>query len=340
MKTSGARTAFTLVELLVVIAIIGILIGMLLPAVQQVREAARRTQCMNNSRQLTLAMLNYESAFQLFPTGINWNANNSRGLPVIPRPSNATQGRNIGWGMIILPYMEQNNLYNLFKNETNRWNDRWHLIYGADGEALASNVIPAFICPSDAGKDGNYNVSRTHKDIIEAGLNPYGKSNYVGCVGGCNFTDSRRTVHQQVWGIFSRNSRVGFGHITDGTSNVIVLGERASRTDADSGAAPSQQRDTYGAIWAGRINGSRDYAETSRHSNSCCLGRTHRGSNARRWGVNGTLSSECLVSSYHPGGGTAARADGSTHFLSDNTTFGTLKQMAAMGDGEVITGEY
>ena len=106
MKTTSRRLAFTLVELLVVIAIIGILIGMLLPAVQQVREAARRTACMNNSRQAGLAMLNYESAFMRFPPGLNRNENNSRGKPVIPRPANSAQGTNIGWGMIILPFIE------------------------------------------------------------------------------------------------------------------------------------------------------------------------------------------------------------------------------------------
>ena len=88
MKTSCPRNAFTLVELLVVIAIIGILIGMLLPAVQQVREAARRTACMNNSRQACLAMLNYESTYQKFPPGVNHNENNSRveSLALNPEP--------------------------------------------------------------------------------------------------------------------------------------------------------------------------------------------------------------------------------------------------------------
>ena len=231
MKTTGARTAFTLVELLVVIAIIGILIGMLLPAVQQVREAARRTACMNNSRQLALAMLNYESAYQLFPTGINWNENNSRGLPVIPRPSNPTRGRFMGWGMITLPFMEQNNLHDQLRNATDYWDDSWYLKLDANGQPLASNIIPAFICPSDASKDGDRNQSFTHKDCVAAGLDFYGKSNYVGAVGGCNFTDSIRPQHMSTWGIFARNSRTGFGQISDGSSNVIALGERSSRTE-------------------------------------------------------------------------------------------------------------
>ena len=232
MKTTGARTAFTLVELLVVIAIIGILIGMLLPAVQQVREAARRTACMNNARQLTLAMLNYESAYQLFPTGVSHtDAGNARGAPVIPRPSNPNRSREQGWGMIILPFMEQNNLYDLLKNETNNWDDSWYLKLDANGQPLASNIIPAFICPSDASKDGDRNQSFTHKDCVAAGLDFYGKSNYVGAVGGCNFTDSIRPQHMSTWGIFARNSRTGFGQISDGSSNVIALGERSSRTE-------------------------------------------------------------------------------------------------------------
>ena len=119
---SKSRRAFTLVELLVVIAIIGILIGMLLPAVQQVREAARRVTCMNNLRQTGLAALNYESSFQQLPPGVNYNGNawRTRGLPISPRPSNPILGQQIGWGVYILPFAEQNNIFDLLEAETNR----------------------------------------------------------------------------------------------------------------------------------------------------------------------------------------------------------------------------
>ncbi|MFT5301508.1 MAG: prepilin-type N-terminal cleavage/methylation domain-containing protein [Mariniblastus sp.] len=339
MKTTGTRAAFTLVELLVVIAIIGILIGMLLPAVQQVREAARRTACMNNSRQLALAMHNYESTFQRFPPGINWVDDDSRGLPVIPRPGRPTRGRFMGWGMTLLPFMEANNLHDQLREATGSWDDHWWEKIGADGQPLASNVIPAFLCPSDDGPDGNRNKGRTHQALVSAGLNPYGKSNYVGAVGGCNFTDSRRIEHKLTWGIFSRNSRATFAKISDGSSNVIALGERSSRTEAQAGET-NNPRDEYGAIWAGRISGGRDFNASGRHSNGNVLGRLHRGNNSRRWGVNGTRPSESLLGSFHPGGATASFADGSTHFISENTSFGTLKQMASMADGQIVQGDF
>ena len=178
----------------------------------------------------------------------------------------------MGWGMLILPFMEQNNLYGLLENETDRWDDHWYEKLGPDGQPLASNIIPAFICPSDNSQSGDTNKGITHKDVVAAGLNSYGKSNYVGAVGGCNFTDAVRTNHKSAWGIMSRNSRVGFGQISDGSSNVIVLGERSSRTEAQAGET-SNPRDGYGAIWAGRISTGDQFNETARHSDCTVLGR-------------------------------------------------------------------
>ena len=150
------RFAFTLVELLVVIAIIGILIGMLLPAVQQVREAARRVACLNNLRQISLAALNYESAYQQLPSGLNNQRGGARGEPVFPRAAPYSfAGRPHGWGAFILPFAEQNNLYDQLTEATNNWDDHfWHAL-GPDGQPVASKIIPMYICASDVGEERN-----------------------------------------------------------------------------------------------------------------------------------------------------------------------------------------
>ena len=147
------RAGFTLVELLVVIAIIGILIGMLLPAVQAVREAARRTQCANNQRQLALACMSYESAFMHFPPGLNvpLDPNGDDGkiesdrFPDIAEPM--LQDRFGSWMVWIMPFMEQDNIFNQL-DLTQRESAN-----STGQDSIATSVVPGLICPSDVGED-------------------------------------------------------------------------------------------------------------------------------------------------------------------------------------------
>ena len=337
------RKAFTLVELLVVIAIIGILIGMLLPAVQQVREAARRTECANNSRQLALAILNYESAHMRFPPSINSEASRGRGElpPIIERPSTPGDAVQQGWGFFILPFLEQNALAQQYQTATNNGDIDWWLVRDAASmELVASRVIPAFLCPSDASPDGDFNLSLTHNSLSGE---LYAKANFVAATGAGTHTETRRATGQITWGIMGTNARTTFGNIQDGSSNTIIIGERASRTDLDSGALeselPSRFGNPYGAIWAGRMLNSNRNAR-GHFSNDTCTARLTTGDDARSWGVNGTRASDGLVSSFHPGGGHAPFGDGSTHFLPDNTSLETLKRLAAMADGLVVENSF
>ena len=185
------RCGFTLVELLVVIAIIGILVGMLLPAVQMVRESARRTGCSNNVKNLGIAFHNFHSAFNQFPSGVVDNDDNLRDAI-----------RN-GW-VDILPYIEQNNLFDRYD-----LNSDWK---SGGNEALALENIPVLQCPSN----GN--------DFNQFGGVPGTISDYAMSKGPSG--SLVRVVQPE--GVFDINSKTSFASVSDGTSNVYLVGEAVS----------------------------------------------------------------------------------------------------------------
>jgi len=351
------KKGFTLVELLVVIAIIGILIGMLLPAVQQVREAARRTECLNNMRQLGLACLNYESSFMAFPPASQRNDQttiSSRGPAVRQRPNATTPGDalKIGWGTFILPFLEQNNLETNFKAGTQNWNDDWTLALTPDGtQRVAEGIIPGMICPSDIG--GETNLCYTPREVLASGFGEFGKANYVATAGSVNsYNDTAEAEFREFWGIMSQNSKTGFGNILDGSSNTILLGERSSATYEDfaifdtSGTRTSSAstRANFGAVWSGRDGSNSDYdpavsftPESSFSSDYATAGVTDT-SNAANWGINGFDAPRGVASSFHPGGANAVFADGSSHNLDENLNINTLTDLVSMADGRVLAG--
>jgi prepilin-type N-terminal cleavage/methylation domain-containing protein/prepilin-type processing-associated H-X9-DG protein len=189
-KTSSRdKRGFTLVELLVVIAIIGILVALLLPAVQACREAARRATCANNIGQLALAVASYEAAFKSLPPGVIDSAGPIQSI---------AQGQHIGWLAHILPQIEQRNAYNLV--------DFAASAYGPANAPVRKWGTKLFLCPSDGG-------------TTLAGT--VGTSNYAGC-----HHDVEAPIDADNHGLLFLNSHVRLAEISDGTSQTILLGEK------------------------------------------------------------------------------------------------------------------
>jgi prepilin-type N-terminal cleavage/methylation domain-containing protein/prepilin-type processing-associated H-X9-DG protein len=196
------RSAFTLIELLVVIAIIAVLIGLLLPAVQKVRDAANRMKCTNNLKQLGIALHNYHSTFSKFPPG--WVRVNGK-----PDPS-------WGWGTFLLPYIEQQNLYTRLNPDVNTM----QTVFTNDLAALQTK-LSVYVCPSDASTGGGLNDNRKFSKV---GITPpvaISISNYPGNGGNAGDT-----------GLFQENMQISIADILDGTSNTIAVGERKSKDGA------------------------------------------------------------------------------------------------------------
>ena len=230
MKKKLSRPAFTLVELLVVIAIIGILIGMLLPAVQAVREAARRTQCLNNLKQLGLGALNHESGLSVFPRNVTHTNSDVNALRLNPAEV-ITSGQS--WLISILPFIEQDTLFS-------------QLILSEDyakGSAGIHNPVnlpflqvapEAFLCPT-----GFDDAVATRNDLFQVNGIPSGTANYLGCIGDSPI--SNNSIHRQSdsppvcedatlpcsgmdWRVDSLFN-VTIGSVTDGTSGTFLYGE-------------------------------------------------------------------------------------------------------------------
>ena len=301
MNSKNKKSGFTLVELLVVIAIIGILIGMLLPAVQQVREAARRISCANNSRQQGLAIMNYESAFQTLPPG--WRTGN----PLI-----AANEPGWGWSAYILPFMEQNNLYNQIDFKV-AIDDGTHI------HAIAI-VVPSYQCPSEIDlpvvnlsehieHDRNHDGHDLH-DKPPGSDDDYeelmvGRSNYSGVFGSSEIEDSPLKGN----GLFYGNSVIKMGDIRDGTSNTLMVGERINLLGKISWVGMVPEVDEPFA----RIVGAADHAPND---------------------PGGHFED---FRSYHPQGINATLGDGSTHFVTQSINEVVFQQLATRAGAEVVS---
>jgi len=301
---SGRRSAFTLIELLVVIAIIAVLIGLLVPAVQKVREAANRAACENNLKQIGTALHNHAGTRGYFPSAY-----------VTPTGS-TTPVPGWGWGTAILPYVEQDNLFNQL-NPNLLVNNGTAFGTGnpAQPNALTQTKLTVYRCASDPGPDLN---SQRYN---------HGTSNYRAVAGSDTVYLPQWAERQDKGGIMFQNSRITFQGIKDGTSNTLLVGE----CTFDLTATPVR----WGAIWAGM---------TGFDSVTSSPGYGARVSDVMWWvdansaQING--SSPQAFSSKHPGGAFFAFGDGSVRFARENTDPNQTIWLAGRSDGVVVTPDF
>lgn len=298
-----SRRGFTLIELLVVIAIIAILIALLLPAVQQAREAARRTQCKNHLKQIGLALHNYHDTHGAFPSG--WIAVDAG----VPSAHGGTSG--VGWGAMILPQMEQNNVYQLF-------NSSLPLTDPANSAFLRSQ-ISEYKCPSDPQPDFfKLNMEGTTTPIAELPI-----ANYLGVFGPENLDNCENSPGTlpvmsdgtcKGSGVFYHNSSVRMRDLTDGTSNTLMTGERKTRASLE-----------WFTSWPGMI------AEGEEAFQRVCGSADHV--------PNHPSAHFDDFSSHHVGGAQFCLGDGSVRFISENIDGGVYQSLATIQGGETV-GEF
>lgn len=336
MQKSGRR-AFTLIELLVVMALIGILIALLLPAVQQAREAARRTQCKNNLKQIGLGLMNYESTYRLLPTG--GEGTDKVNFQTVFAPHSTYT--------MILPYIDQATTYAMI-NMNFQYNDTTN----QNVTAFKTNV-PAFICPSNG--------------IYVADAAGYGQSDYMPTV----YTDIDPVtgVRNKMTGT-SLNARkdgalgwhpAPLATITDGSSNTVAVGEDAGRQFP--GIVSNYAKPTSNSVnfpyttaigtldactggtlrcpnrWADADQGNGVSGPPSGAFSLINNNKTPRGGGvACPWTTNNCGPNDELFS-FHDGGTQVVLCDGSVRFISENVNVHIVRRLVDKSDGEVI-GEF
>lgn len=345
ISTSLKKRGFTLIELLVVIAIIAVLVSLLLPAVQQAREAARRTQCKNNLKQIGLAMHNYHDVFLMFPPAYVGEAGNTGP----PRSSGQPSSNLHGFTEYILPYIDQGNVYNLIDFNLSMFDAGLAANLPNNTNTAYNTVIQAYICPSTPRNSNKVQVLYPAESWWNQSDMNYttGAMDYMpfgGMVGnGAAFyalTVAATSPQGRRQGILSDdNIKVPIGHVTDGTSNTMLLYERAGRNDKWqkgklASTAPTQLsqlglRGTYGGGWA-------DPGEFEDWpAGSSPDGSIHRGICT----INCSNGSGDGGYSFHTGGMQIVLADGSVRFLSENVSNVVFANLGTHQGGQ-ITGEF
>ena len=315
-STTASNKGFTLIELLVVIAIIAILIALLLPAVQMAREAARRSTCKNNLKQIGLALHNYHDAHLVFPPGYI-----ARG--VIPSdPVGSETGSGFSWGSMILSQLDQSSLAKRINFNGNATD--------AANLARAVTILPAFKCPTDTAPD-TFEVSD--------GTNTYSvaSANYVGIFGYGSIT--MQAGKPAGPGIFYRNSRVAIRDITDGTSNTICAGERTYDHDFEAGAAAQSDSTWYAAIPnVNRNAGMMMMPMMTEGSGSLILGHVGQPAMGMMMPMHRMPNSTNHIvhfSSKHAGGVQFLNCDGSVRLFSENMDYTTFRYLGIRNDHQL-----
>ncbi|TWU20347.1 DUF1559 domain-containing protein [Bythopirellula polymerisocia] len=328
------RLGFTLVELLVVIAIIGVLVALLLPAVQAAREAARRTQCKNSLRQIAIALQNHHDTTKRFPAGCKHEN------PTPPSVSNVYEG-NWNWSAMLLPYVEQTALYDQIGITDT---DLATALDDPNKLTVMQTSLSVFLCPTTASPTVN-----EERDIRSTSGQYYGlaTSDYVGVNSSNELRRYRGAPGRDANGIFMLEKGTRIREITDGTSNTLILGERSWET-----ALPGSEGFVLGrAGVVFGIRGVRDNSEIGLADSMGC------GKYAMNYSSSNPTKSNSFArrgfSSRHPGGANFAFADGSVDFISDSIDGGFDSDQTAITDevdtpwesllgisDGVVTGDY
>jgi prepilin-type N-terminal cleavage/methylation domain-containing protein/prepilin-type processing-associated H-X9-DG protein len=309
-SASRLGRGFTLIELLVVIAIIGVLVALLLPAVQAAREAARRTQCLNNLKQIGVAMHIYHGAFDTFPPGYISNTQGNQ-------PTGQDIGPGWGWGAMLLDQLDQRALYNSVNFS--------FLTSAPASQTVRRTGLSVFLCPSNAGSSGLLTVTDGSGNFLVGDLFP---GQYVAVAGQWEPEEFPAPNN----GIFCRNSRIGLRDITDGSSTTLMSGERS--------------QNVANATWVGMVpfgqacNNPNWPVQDCEASNVLVLGHTGPSPDEQWIDVpNNKKAGADDFHSLHPGGCNFLFADGSVRFLKETINPLVYSYLATRAGGEVVSSD-
>jgi len=335
-----ARSGFTLIELLVVIAIIAILIGLLVPAVQKVREAAARTQCLNNLKQIALACHNYHDTYKHLPSGTS------------PIKNSGGAAWGYSWIVLVLPYVEQNALYQQFDLTQSMWAN-------AKNVNAAANVQPTiFYCPSSPLKT----LTNAGDQGVGQVQNP--TTNYVGIAGAANDPAKRFVFGPNPGpggccsggivsggGLLYPNSAVKLGAIKDGSSNTMMISEQSDFIIGPGGSLNDWRASLPHSAFMGyddarepnnfTTGDNRAFNVTTiryaiNDTNNKTAGGTGWTDNTGVSGIGFNSGNNTPINSTHPGGVNVAMGDASVRFIVDSFPLAIVQSLATRDDGGVL----